>query len=60
MHSSELISIGDDGEKRMSMGECHAGQTMVGLSGTITDTVVLNEAGEGLFKVKAAPYRFGH
>ena len=48
-----LISTTGDAEKWMSMGEQHSGKTMIDATGSITESLVLNDHGEGMFKVKA-------
>lgn len=46
-----LLSNGDDGEKRMSMGQHHAGKTFIDVTGGRLEKVCLDDNGEGLFFV---------
>ena len=46
-----LLTNGDGGQKRMSMGKKNAGRTLMDICGKRRERVVLDENGEGLFKV---------
>lgn len=45
-----IMSNGDPGEKTMFVGEIHAGETWRDRMGFIPDPVIINDAGQGVFK----------
>ncbi len=47
-----LISNGEDGSKRMSVGDCHAGEEWVEATGNIEGTVTIGDDGHADFPVK--------
>lgn len=47
-----LLSNGDDGDKFMFVGEAHAGEVWVEVTGSMPDEITIGEDGNALFKVK--------
>ncbi len=47
-----LLSNGEDGEKEMSVGEAHAGETWHEITGSIDEEVTIGPDGKALFKVR--------
>ena len=47
-----VISNGEDGEKTMSVGENRKGEVWHEITGSVKDTVTIDEEGKGCFLVK--------
>lgn len=47
-----LISNDEDGEKEMTVGPAHAGETWKDITGSISESVTLDAEGKAIFKVK--------
>ncbi|NDV77388.1 alpha-amylase [Dysgonomonas sp. 511] len=47
-----LISNDEDGDKKMNVGKDRKGETWIDITGSIEQTVVIDENGDGLFLVK--------